>query len=121
MVSDSGGIAIDFECAPDETFQVLPERGLLVHVDDLQVDVAAEFFVADAAHGLDGVDGTRGRAIDVEGQRPAISSCITGHVAALLGGRSCKPMRRRSVSERSPTSLRIGCGSLRTTVGTARI
>jgi isopenicillin-N N-acyltransferase like protein len=33
MVSHCGGVAIDFECAPDETFQVLPERGLLVHAN----------------------------------------------------------------------------------------
>jgi isopenicillin-N N-acyltransferase-like protein len=33
IVSHGGGIAIDFECAPDETFQVHPERGLLVHAN----------------------------------------------------------------------------------------
>jgi isopenicillin-N N-acyltransferase-like protein len=33
IVSHAGGVAIDFECAPDETFQVLPERGLLVHAN----------------------------------------------------------------------------------------
>jgi isopenicillin-N N-acyltransferase-like protein len=33
-------IAIDFECAPDETFQVLPERGLLVHANHWQSPVA---------------------------------------------------------------------------------
>jgi isopenicillin-N N-acyltransferase-like protein len=27
------GVAIDFECAPDESFQVLPEGGLLVHAN----------------------------------------------------------------------------------------
>src|SRR6185436_20438091 len=27
------GVAIDFECAPDETFQVHPDRGLLVHAN----------------------------------------------------------------------------------------
>jgi isopenicillin-N N-acyltransferase-like protein len=40
MVGHSGGIAIDFECAPDETFQVLPERGLLVHANHWQSPVA---------------------------------------------------------------------------------
>ncbi|MBM3220086.1 MAG: acyl-CoA--6-aminopenicillanic acid acyltransferase [Candidatus Rokubacteria bacterium] len=30
---NAAGIAIDFECAPDETFQVHPERGLLVHAN----------------------------------------------------------------------------------------
>ena len=33
IVSHAGGVAIDFECAPDETFQVLPECGLLVHAN----------------------------------------------------------------------------------------
>jgi isopenicillin-N N-acyltransferase-like protein len=33
MVSHTGGVAIDFECAPDETFQVHPEHGLLVHAN----------------------------------------------------------------------------------------
>src|SRR5581483_253849 len=32
-VSHADGIAINFECAPDETFQVLPEHGLLVHAN----------------------------------------------------------------------------------------
>jgi isopenicillin-N N-acyltransferase-like protein len=33
IVSHAGGVAIDFECAPDETFPVHPERGLLVHAN----------------------------------------------------------------------------------------
>jgi isopenicillin-N N-acyltransferase-like protein len=33
IVSQAGGVAIDFECAPDETFQVHPARGLLVHAN----------------------------------------------------------------------------------------
>lgn len=33
IVSHAGGVAIDFECAPDETFQVHPENGLLVHAN----------------------------------------------------------------------------------------
>jgi isopenicillin-N N-acyltransferase-like protein len=33
MVSHAGGVAIDFECAPDETFQVHAERGLIVHAN----------------------------------------------------------------------------------------
>jgi isopenicillin-N N-acyltransferase-like protein len=33
IVSQAGGLAIDFECAPDETFQVHPECGLLVHAN----------------------------------------------------------------------------------------
>ena len=33
IVSHAEGVAIDFECAPDETFQVHPEDGLLVHAN----------------------------------------------------------------------------------------
>jgi isopenicillin-N N-acyltransferase-like protein len=33
ILSQAGGIAIDFECAPDETFQVHPDNGLLVHAN----------------------------------------------------------------------------------------
>jgi isopenicillin-N N-acyltransferase-like protein len=40
IVSQAGGIAIDFECAPDETFQVLPENGLIVHANHWTSPVA---------------------------------------------------------------------------------
>jgi isopenicillin-N N-acyltransferase-like protein len=40
IVAQARGIAIDFECAPDETFQVLPERGLIVHANHFQSPVA---------------------------------------------------------------------------------
>jgi isopenicillin-N N-acyltransferase-like protein len=40
IVSHAGGVAIDFECAPDETFQVHPERGLLVHANHFVSPVA---------------------------------------------------------------------------------
>lgn len=40
MISQAGGICIDFECAPDETFQVHPERGLLVHANHFVSPVA---------------------------------------------------------------------------------
>jgi isopenicillin-N N-acyltransferase like protein len=33
IVSHRDGVAIDFECAPDETFQVHPDKGLLVHAN----------------------------------------------------------------------------------------
>jgi isopenicillin-N N-acyltransferase-like protein len=33
IVSQAEGIAINFECAPDETFQLHPEGGLLVHAN----------------------------------------------------------------------------------------
>jgi isopenicillin-N N-acyltransferase-like protein len=40
IVSHRDGVAIDFECAPDETFQVHPERGLLVHSNHFVSPVA---------------------------------------------------------------------------------
>lgn len=33
IVSQAGGVSIDFECAPDETFTLKPEDGLLVHAN----------------------------------------------------------------------------------------
>jgi isopenicillin-N N-acyltransferase-like protein len=33
IVSQAGGVAINFECAPDEAFQVLPSEGLIVHAN----------------------------------------------------------------------------------------
>ncbi len=40
IISHKDGVAIDFECAPDETFQVHPDRGLLVHANHFVSPVA---------------------------------------------------------------------------------
>lgn len=40
IVSHREGIAIDFECAPDETFQVHPQNGVLVHANHFVSPVA---------------------------------------------------------------------------------
>lgn len=40
MLSHRDGVAINFECAPDETFQVLADRGLIVHANHWQSPVA---------------------------------------------------------------------------------
>jgi isopenicillin-N N-acyltransferase-like protein len=40
IISHAGGVAIDFECAPDETFQVQAQDGLLVHANHFQSPVA---------------------------------------------------------------------------------
>jgi isopenicillin-N N-acyltransferase like protein len=40
IISHREGVAIDFECAPDETFQVHPDRGLLVHANHFVSPVA---------------------------------------------------------------------------------
>jgi isopenicillin-N N-acyltransferase-like protein len=40
IISHPAGVVIDFECAPDETFQVHPDRGLLAHANHWQSPVA---------------------------------------------------------------------------------
>ncbi|MGK9233478.1 acyl-CoA--6-aminopenicillanic acid acyltransferase [Inquilinus limosus] len=40
ILSNAGGFAIDFECAPDETFPLYPEDGLLVHANHWRSPVA---------------------------------------------------------------------------------
>jgi isopenicillin-N N-acyltransferase-like protein len=40
IVSHQAGVAIDFECAPDETFQVHHDKGLLVHANHFVSPVA---------------------------------------------------------------------------------
>ncbi len=40
MISHAAGVAIDCECAPDETFQVHAQQGLLVHANHWQSPVA---------------------------------------------------------------------------------
>ena len=40
IVSNAGGFAIDFECAPDETFPLYPKDGLLVHANHWRSPVA---------------------------------------------------------------------------------
>ncbi|MDQ2140605.1 C45 family peptidase [Alcaligenaceae bacterium B3P038] len=40
ILSHAHGIALDFECAPDETFLVQPQEGLIVHANHWQSPVA---------------------------------------------------------------------------------
>lgn len=40
IVAHVNGVAIDFECAPDETFQIQPQQGLIVHANHFQSPVA---------------------------------------------------------------------------------
>jgi isopenicillin-N N-acyltransferase like protein len=40
MVSHANGVVIDFECAPDETFQIHAQGGVLVHANHFQSPVA---------------------------------------------------------------------------------
>ena len=60
------------------TWSRAASAGLLAHVDDLvgRRDLRPRVFVADVAHGLDGMDGARGRAIDIEGQGPPVHRSV---------------------------------------------
>ena len=40
MVAQANGVALDFECVPDETFLIHPERGVIVHANHFQSPVA---------------------------------------------------------------------------------
>jgi len=40
MLAHAHGVAVDFECAPDETFLVHPKRGVIVHANHFQSSVA---------------------------------------------------------------------------------
>jgi isopenicillin-N N-acyltransferase-like protein len=40
IVSYAEGFAIDFECAPDESFKIYPERGLIVHANHFVSPIA---------------------------------------------------------------------------------
>jgi len=40
IIAQCNGVALDFECAPDETFLVHPDRGLIVHANHFQSGTA---------------------------------------------------------------------------------
>ena len=40
MLAHANGVAIDFECAPDETFQIHPKQGVIAHANHFQSAVA---------------------------------------------------------------------------------
>jgi isopenicillin-N N-acyltransferase like protein len=40
MIAQCGGVALNFECAPDETFLVHPHNGMIVHANHFQSTVA---------------------------------------------------------------------------------
>jgi len=82
MLSHCGGVAIDFECAPDETFIVLPELGLLVHANHF-VSAVALAKLRDT--GVSGTPCTLYRDLRVrELLTPAIGSATVRHVKDAL-------------------------------------
>ncbi len=82
IVSHAGGVVIDFECAPDETFQVQAENGLLVHANHFQSPVALGKL---RDTGIATTPDSLYRDIRVRDLlRPAIGGLTTEHVKAAL-------------------------------------
>ena len=82
IVSHAGGVAIDFECAPDETFQVHAEDGLLVHANHFRSPVALGKL---RDTGIANTPDSLYRDIRVRDLlRPTIGSLTTDHVKTAL-------------------------------------
>ena len=82
IVSHAGGIAIDFECAPDETFQVHADRGLIVHANHWQSPVALSKL---RDTGIQNTPDSLYRDLRVrELLSPNLGALTTGHVKAAL-------------------------------------
>src|SRR5688572_11833548 len=91
--------------------------GHLVDVDDLQFVLAREMFLADGTYRGDGPYRARCHSRDVQ-PKHIFFGCDQ---ALARRGRKSRPTSTRSVLERSPMIFLIGVGSLRTSVGSARI
>src|SRR6185437_13489984 len=123
---------------------VLGQGGHLVDVDDLQHVTALQLLFTKRSYPLDGARRGRRGAGDVKTQeelsrqgarrlprarsRSAVRAPRRGlflaahaHASWPSIGRMSSPTSTRSSFERSPMIFFIGCGSLRTSVGTARI
>jgi isopenicillin-N N-acyltransferase-like protein len=82
IISHAGGVAIDFECAPDETFQVQAVDGLLVHANHFQSPVALGKL---RDTGIATTPDSLYRDIRVRDLlRPALGALTTEHVKAAL-------------------------------------
>jgi isopenicillin-N N-acyltransferase-like protein len=82
IISHAGGVAIDFECAPDETFQVQAVDGLLVHANHFQSPVALGKL---RDTGIATTPDSLYRDIRVRDLlRPALGGLTTEHVKAAL-------------------------------------
>ena len=118
MVSQSaagagGGqaVAINFECAPDETFQVLPEAGLLVHANHWQSQVALAKLRDTGIHGTPDSLYRDMRVRDL--LRPALGELtVDGVKAALFDDFAspwsvCRPPRLNTANNLSATVAMI--------------
>jgi isopenicillin-N N-acyltransferase-like protein len=107
MVSQAGGICIDFECAPDETFQVHPDRGLLVHANHFVSPVALSKL---KDLGLSGFGDSLYRDLRVRDLLlPYLGAVTTDHIKAALADdyqapfSVCRPVRRNTDDNLSAT------------------
>jgi isopenicillin-N N-acyltransferase-like protein len=107
IVSHAGGVAIDFECAPDETFLVQAEAGLIVHANHWQSPVALAKL---RDTGIANTPDSLYRDLRVrELLRPDLGALTVEHVrAALLDDFAspwsvCRPPRTTLTGERSAT------------------
>lgn len=107
MLSHHEGICIDFECAPDETFQVHPERGMLVHANHFVSPVALSKL---KDTGLAGYGDTLYRDLRVRDLLlPHLGSATIEHVKAALADdfqtpfSVCRPIRRNTDDNLSAT------------------
>ncbi|MFY9512529.1 MAG: C45 family peptidase [Rubrivivax sp.] len=98
IVSHAQGIVIDFECAPDETFQVQAQNGLLVHANHWQSAVALAKL---KDTGISATPDSLYRDLRVrELLAPSLGHIEIGHVKAALFDRFggdwavCRPPRR---------------------------
>jgi isopenicillin-N N-acyltransferase-like protein len=101
------GVVIDFECAPDETFQVHPDRGLLVHANHFVSPVALSKL---KDTGIDSTPCSLYRDLRVRDLlSPHIGRITTDHIKATLADdfgtpwSVCRPPRRNTENNLSAT------------------
>lgn len=107
MVSHAGGICINFECAPDETFRLHPEDGLLVHANHFVSPVALSKL---RDTGMTAFADTLYRDIRVRDLLlPYLGRITIGHVKAALADdfetpfSVCRPIRKNADDNLSAT------------------
>lgn len=111
MIGHAHGIAIDFECAPDETFLVHPDRGLLVHANHFQSPVALSKLID---KGVVNMPDSLYRDLRVRGLiEPHLGKVTVTHVKDALFDNFespwsvCRPPRRSLANNQSATVAMI--------------
>lgn len=111
MIGHAQGIAIDFECAPDETFLVYPDKGLLVHANHFQSQVALAKLLD---KGVVNMPDSLYRDLRVRGLiEPHLGKVTINHVKDALFDNFespwsvCRPLRRSLSNNQSATVAMI--------------